>query len=74
MTLDHANQMIAQFLHDAQQPDYPHLVDMADVCDEGPTELQILDAVVEAFDLPRDELIERLIFANFMALREEAVL
>lgn len=69
MKPDHATALASP---DAIDPDHSHLVDMADACDEGPTELQILDAVAEAFDLPRADLLERLIFANFMALRKVA--
>jgi hypothetical protein len=74
MTLDHANEMMAQFLHDAQQPDYPHLVEMADVFCEEPTDLEILDALVEAFAIPAAEMAERLASVDFAALRKEAVL
>ena len=74
MTLDYANDLVLQFLHDAQQPDYPHLVDMADVFCEEPTDIEILDALVEAFAIPAAEMAERLASVDFAALREEAVL
>jgi hypothetical protein len=73
MTLEHANDMAAQFLHDAQQPGYPHLVDVADLFDDGPTDIQMLDALVEAFDLTAVEIIERLVRADFAALRREVM-
>lgn len=71
MNLDRANKLVAQFLHDAGATEYPHLVDAADLFDDGPTDIQMLDALVEAFDLTAIELIERLVRADFAALRRE---
>ncbi|MGZ3349150.1 MAG: hypothetical protein ACXU89_09420 [Xanthobacteraceae bacterium] len=70
MTLDHADAMIAQFLHDAKQPDYPHLVDMAELFSDEPTDIEILDALVEAFDIPHEEMLERLTRVDVKTLRE----
>lgn len=70
MTLDHADAMIAQFLHDAQQPDYPHLVDMAELFNDEPTDIEILDALVEAFDIPHAEMVERLTRVDVKTLLE----
>jgi hypothetical protein len=71
MTLDHANDMISQFLYDAQQPGYPHLIDMADVFSNEPTDIEIVDALVEVFDLTHDEMIDRLQGMDFAELRRE---
>jgi hypothetical protein len=73
MTLAHANKLVAQFLHDAASTEYPHLVDAADLFDDGPTDIQMLDALVEAFDLPPVEIIERLVCIDFVALRREVM-
>jgi hypothetical protein len=69
MTLEHANEMVIQLLKDAREPHYPHLVDAADVFSELPTDVQLLDALVEAFDTTPIEMIERLICFDFVALR-----
>lgn len=71
MNLAHANSMVAEFLHDAKQPKYPHLVDAAEVFGKEPTDLQLLDALVEAFPMDAYEMIERLICFDFVALRRE---
>jgi hypothetical protein len=73
MTLEHANELVAQFLHNAGATEYPHLVDAADLFDEGPTDIQMLDALVEAFDLTAVEIIERLVCMDFAALRREVM-
>ena len=66
-----ANAMVAEFLHDAMQPQYPHLVDAAEIFGTEPTDLQLLDARVEAFPMDAYEMIERLICFDFVALRRE---
>jgi hypothetical protein len=70
MTIDHANEMAAQFLRDARNGDYPRLADMADVMADAPTDLQLLDALVEAFDMPAVDLVERLASVNVGALKD----
>jgi hypothetical protein len=69
MNLDYANNLVAEFLADAREPDYPHLVDAADLFGESPTDVQLLDALVEAFDTTPIEMIERLVCFDFVALR-----
>jgi hypothetical protein len=69
MTLDHANNLVMQFLCDSREADYPHLVDAADLFDDGPTGVEILDALVEAFDLTADEMVERLARLDIAVLR-----
>ena len=71
MNLDHANKLVAQFLHDAGAAEYPRLVDMADLFDDGPTGIEIIDALVEVFDLTHNEMIDRLQGLDFNALRRE---
>lgn len=73
MNLAQANSMVAEFLHDAMRPQYPHLVEAAEVFGKEPTDLQLLDALVEAFPMPAVEMIERLICFDFVALRRELV-
>lgn len=70
MTLDHANEMAAQFLRDARNGDYPRLADMADVMVDAPTDMQLLDALVEAFDMPAVDLVERLASIDVGTLKE----
>ena len=48
-----------------------HLCDLADAVATALTDVQILDALVEAFDLPANTLIERLICMDFCAVRRE---
>lgn len=71
MNLAHANDMVGQFLADARQPEYPRLVDAADIFGKEPTDQQLLDALVEAFPMDAVEMIERLICFDFVALRRE---
>lgn len=46
-----------------------HLCDLADAAATALTDLQIVDALVEAFDLPALAVIERLICMDFCAVR-----
>jgi hypothetical protein len=71
MTLQHANNLVAQFLHDAGAAEYPHLVDAADVFSDEPSDIEIVDALVEVFDLTHCEMIDRLMGLDFNALRRE---
>ena len=71
MNLDHANKLVAQFLHDAGATEYPHLVDAAELFDDGPTGIEIIDALVEVFDLTHNEMIDRLQGLDFNALHRE---
>lgn len=71
MNLQHANELVAQFLHDAGATEYPHLIDMADVFSDEPTDIEIVDALVEVFDLTHNEMIDRLQGLDFNALRRE---
>lgn len=71
MNLAHANNMVDQFLADARHPQYPHLVEAAEVFGSEPTDLELLDALVEAFPMPAVEMIERLICVDFVTLRRE---
>jgi len=48
-----------------------HLCDLADAAAEALTDVQIVDALVEAFDLPALALIERLICMDFVTVRRE---
>jgi hypothetical protein len=73
MTLAHANKLVAQFLHDAGATEYPHLVDAADVFSDEPTDIEIVDALVEVFDLTHNEMIDRLQGLDFAALRREVM-
>ena len=47
-----------------------HLCDLADAAANSLTDLEIVDALVEAFDLPANSLIERLICMDFCAVRK----
>lgn len=71
MNLAHANNMVDEFLADARQPQYPHLVDMAEVFGNEPTDLQLLDALIEAFPMSAVEMIERLACFDFVTVRLE---
>jgi hypothetical protein len=73
MTPQHANALVAQFLHDASATEYPHLVDAADVFSDEPSDIEIVDALVEVFDLTHDEMIDRLQGLDFNALRREVM-
>lgn len=68
MTLEHANELFAQFMKD-----HAHLVDLADAFGPEPTDLQIVTALSEHFDMPRLDMIERLICVDFVTLRREAM-
>lgn len=48
-----------------------HLCDLADAAATALTDRQIVDALVEAFDLPALTVIERLICMNFVTVRLE---
>lgn len=48
-----------------------HLCDLADATATGLTDVQIVDALVEAFDLPAVTVIERLASVNLQAVRGE---
>lgn len=51
--------------------DHAHLFDQADALALEPTDVQIVDALVEAFDLPALTVIERLICMDFVTVRRE---
>ena len=51
--------------------DQSRLGDLADTMAFQPTDLQIVDALVEAFDLSPLTVIERLICMDFCAVRRE---
>jgi len=53
--------------------DHGHLCDLADAAATALTDVQLLDALVEAFDLPPLTLIERLICVDFVTLRREVM-
>lgn len=48
-----------------------HLCDLADTVATNLTDLQIVDALVEAFDLAPLTVIERLICMDFVTVRQE---
>lgn len=48
-----------------------HLCDLADAAAFAVTDVQIVDALVEAFDLPALEVIERLICMDSVTVRGE---
>lgn len=50
-----------------------HLCDLADAAAEALTDLQIVDALVEALDLPALAIIERLASVNLAAVRGEVM-
>ena len=50
-----------------------HLCDLADAAAEALTDLQIVDALVEAFDLPALAIIERLASVNLLVVRGEVM-
>jgi hypothetical protein len=70
MTLTDANEMVDQCLRDGRERDHAHLVDAADLFDDGPAAIQIVDALVEAFDITAVEAVERLARLDIAALRE----
>ena len=51
--------------------EYATLADAADAQATAPTDLQIIDALVEAFDIEPLMLIARLICMDFVAVRRE---
>ena len=53
--------------------DHAHLVDAADLFDLGPSDVQIIDAVAEAFDMLPLAAIERLICMDFVSVRREVM-
>lgn len=53
--------------------EHGRLVDLADAWHPAPSPAQILDALVEAFELPRTSLIEVLICIDFVTLRREVM-
>lgn len=53
--------------------DHAHLVDAADLQESGPTDVQIIDAVAEAFEMLPLAAIERLICMDFVAARREVM-
>lgn len=50
---------------------YANLVDLADAVLPDPTDLQIVTALSEAFDMPLGAVIERLICMDFVTVRRE---
>ena len=50
--------------------DHAHLAELADA-EPGPTDVQIIDAIVEAFDLTPCAAIERLLCMDFVTVRRE---
>lgn len=50
-----------------------HLCDLADAATTALTDVQIVDALVEAFDLPALAIIERLASVNLLAVRGEVM-
>jgi len=50
---------------------YARLVDLADAAAPEPTDVQIVDALVEAFDLSPRAVIERLICVDFVGVRKQ---
>lgn len=51
--------------------EHGQLVDLADAFLGEPTDVQIVDALVEAFDLSPRAVIERLICVDFVTVRRE---
>lgn len=51
--------------------DYANLTDAADALAFAPTDLQIVDALVEAFDIDPLMIIARLICMDYVAVRRE---
>jgi hypothetical protein len=70
MTHDQAKEMYDRFMRDVSPGEYRRLADMADVMADAPTDLQLLDALVEAFDMPAVDLVERLASVDVGALKE----
>lgn len=53
--------------------DHGHLCDLADAVATALTDVQIVDALVEAFDLPALTIIERLGSVDMAAARREVM-
>ncbi len=53
--------------------DHGHLCELADAAAEALTDVQIVDALVEAFDLPALAIIERLTGIDFASVRREVM-
>jgi len=51
--------------------EHGQLVDLADAFHAEPTDVQIVDALVEAFELAPRQIIERLICVDFVTVRQE---
>lgn len=50
---------------------YAKLVDLADAAQPDPSDLDIVTAVSEAFDMPLRAVIERLICVDFVGVRQQ---
>ena len=50
---------------------YATLVDLADAVQPEPSDLEIVTAVSEAFDMPLGAVIERLICVDFVGVRKQ---
>lgn len=70
MTLDYANDLVLQFLADAREPHHANLIDLADLLDDEPTDVELVDALVEAFGMSSTEAVDRLARVDIAALRE----
>ncbi len=53
--------------------DHARLVDLAEAFERAPTDLQIVDALVEAFEQTPVQIIERLICMDFVTVRREVM-
>lgn len=53
--------------------EHGHLVDAADLLATGPTDLDIVDALVEEFGIEPLAIIERLICMDFVSVRREVM-
>jgi len=51
--------------------DQSHLVELAEAFEAAPTDVQIVDALVEAFEQTPVQIIERLICMDFVTVRRE---
>lgn len=51
--------------------DHAHLVDMAEAFESMPSDVQIVDALVEAFELTPPQVLERLMGMDFVTVRRE---
>lgn len=50
---------------------WARLVDLADAVQPEPTDLEIVEAVSEHFDMPLGAVIERLICVDFVGVRKQ---